>query len=127
MEEEFRAALLASAAVTAYVGNRIDWGARVQGKALPAVVLYVIDDSEASTYTHPSGLSQGRVQVDCYAETYKDAKLLSRAVREVLDGYVGGGFLGIFHAGTRDGREGGSNEATRPFRVSLDFLTNWRK
>jgi len=46
-------------------------------------------------------------------------------VRAVLDGYSGGGFQGVFLAGSRDTREGGTNEAERPFRVSLDFITHF--
>lgn len=126
MEEAFRAILLTNAQVSAIVGTRVDWGSQTQGAGYPSIVLHVIDDFEDATMTGPSGLSQGRVQVDCYAETYGAAKLLSRAVRAVLDGYRGGQFSGIFHAATRDGREGGTNEATRPYRVSLDFFTNWR-
>ncbi|WP_444459999.1 tail completion protein gp17 [Rhodobacter capsulatus] len=63
-------------------------------------------------------MSRGRVQVDCYAESYGAAKRLSRAVRAALDGYSGGGFQGVFHAGTRD-----SHDSEAPFRVSLDFIT----
>ena len=39
---------------------------------------------------------------------------------------IEGNFRAIFHDATRDGREGGTNDADRPFRVSLDFLTHWR-
>ena len=126
MEEELRAFLLGTTAVTDICGQRINFGAHPQGKPLPAIVLNVIGDNEGHTLEGPDGLSQGRVQVDCYAKTIGAAKLLSRAARVALDGYRGGGFSGVFHAGTRDGREGGTNEAARPFRVSLDFLTNWR-
>ena len=128
MEEQLRAILLASSGVTALApAARINWGAHPQGAALPALVLNVISDAEEYTMTGPDGLSQGRVQVDAYADTYAQAKQLSRAVLAALSGYRGGGFQGVFHVGTRDSREGGSNEADRPFRVSLDFTTHWRQ
>jgi len=125
MEEQFRAALLASSGVTAICGTRIDFGANAQGAAYPRVVLWTIGDNEAHNLQAPDGHSVGRVQVDCYAVTYGQAKQLSRAVRAVLDGYSGGGFQGVFLAGSRDTREGGTNEAERPFRVSLDFITHF--
>ena len=126
MEEALLALLQSSAAVTAIVGGRINWGAHPQGAPLPGIVLTVIDDAEGHIYQGPDGLSQGRVQVDCWALTYDEAKACGRAVRAALDGHFGGMFLGMFLADQRDGREGGTNEADRPFRSSLDFLTHWR-
>lgn len=125
MEEAFRAILLASAGVTALASTRVNYGEHPQGMAGPYIVLTVVDDAEGHTMTGPDGMSQGRVQVDCYAATYGAAKGLARAARVALDGYSGGSFGGVFLAATRDGREGGTNEADRPFRVSLDFLTHW--
>lgn len=126
MEEALLALLTGSAAVTAIAGTRINWGAHPQGAPLPGIVLTVIDDAEGHIYQGPNGLSQGRVQVDCWALTYDQAKLCGRAVRAALDCYSGGRFEAIFLADQRDGREGGTNEADRPFRSSLDFLTHWR-
>lgn len=126
MEEAFLALLTSSAAVSAIAGARINWGAHPQGQALPGIVLTVIDDAEGHNYQGSDGLSRGRVQVDCWALTYAQAKLCGRAVRGLLDGYAGGQFDGIFLAAQREGREGGTNEADRPFRCSLDFMTNWR-
>lgn len=127
MEEALKAALLASSGVTALCGDRIDFGGNAQGAAYPRMVLWTIGDAEGMTLDGPDGLSVGRVQVDCYGLTYGDAKRLSRAVRATLDGYSGNGFQGVFLAGTRDTREGGANEAERPFRTSLDFITNFNQ
>jgi len=128
LEEDFRAVLLAAGAVTALApAARINWGAHPQGAAYPAIVLNTISGAEGYTYSGPDGLSQGRVQVDCYGHSYADAKGLSRAVIAAIGGYSGANFQGIFHASTRDSREGGSNEADRPYRVSLDFMTHWRE
>ena len=127
MEIAFRALLTGSAAVTALApASQINFGTHPQGKPFPAIVLNLVSDAGGHTLTGVDGLSNGRVQVDCYADDYGAAKTLSHAVRAVLDAYSGGGFSGIFHTATRDGREGGTNEADRPFRVSLDFLTHWR-
>lgn len=126
MEQEFRALLIATSTVTAVCGNRIDWGDSAQGAPMPRVVLNVIGNAEGLTQQGPDGLFSGRVQVDCYAISYAQAKTLARAVRSRLHGYAGGGFQLVTGASERDSRESGTNEAERPFRVSLDFLTEWR-
>ena len=125
MEEDFRAILLAASSITDRTGTRINFGASPQGTALPAIVLNTIDDGTGYTHAGSDLLYQGRVQLDCYGETYAAAKLLSRAVLAVLTGYIGGNFTGIFLDAARDSREGGSNEVARPSRVSMDFITNW--
>jgi hypothetical protein len=126
MEEDLRAVLLADATVTGLVIDRVDWGSRRQGAPLPAMVLYVVSGAEGYTLKGADGLSITRVQIDCYGDTYASAKTLSRAVISALGGYSDTDFPGVFHVGTRDDREGGSNEADRPFRTSLDFNVNWR-
>lgn len=125
MEEAFRALLLASSGVTALVSGRVNWGTHPQGQPLPGVVLNVISDTNGHLINAPETLTLARVQVDCWAPTYASAKALGRAARAALDGHRGGKFLGVFLAGARDGREGGTNEADRPFRVSLDFLVHF--
>lgn len=125
MEEELRALLLGTSAVTAICSTSINYGEHPQAIRTPYIVLTVIDDAEDADLEGPDGLSQGRVQADCYAPVYGTAKRLARAVRAALDGYKGGNFQGIFVDATRDFREGGTNEADRPFRVSVDLLTNW--
>jgi hypothetical protein len=127
MEEDFRALLTGASAVTALVPvARINWGAHPQGGGAPYLVLTVIGNEAGLTMQGPDGLWQGRVQVDCCAPDYAAAKIASRAVIAVLHSYRGGGFRLVEHVATRDSREGGSNEAERAFRVSLDFITNWR-
>lgn len=70
------------------------------------------------------------MQVDVYALTGDLAVRLAREVRNILDAFRGAGatgfFEGIFLTATRSGREGGANEAERPFRQSMDFDVNWR-
>ena len=125
MEEQIVALLLGSSGVTALCGDRINFGANPQGSVNPRIVMWTIGDAEGHNTKGPDGHSVGRIQVDCYGSTYGSAKQLSRAVRAVLDGYSGGGFQGVFLAGTRATREGGSNEPDRPFRTSLDFITHF--
>ena len=127
MEEEFRALLLADSGVSSHVGPRINFGEHPQGISWPAIVLNTISNSQGYTLEGPSGPTTARVQADCYAETYGAAKQLSRAVMSLLSGYQNGAFQGVFHAGSRDGREGGTNEVDRPFKVSMDFMVNFNK
>ena len=125
MEEALRQLLMSSSAVTSLCGQRIDFGGSPQGAVNPRVVLWTISDRADMTLDGPSSLSRARVQIDCYGATFLQAKTLSRAIRAVLDGYAGGGFQGVFLDGVRDMREGGSDEADRPYRSSLDFIINF--
>lgn len=126
MEEAFAALLLNDTAVSALVGQRVNYLKHPQGQPYPAIVLNVIDDGAGYTLEGEDGLDQGRVQVDCYADDYASAKTLSRTVRAVLSGYRGGDFQGIFLDGSGDRYSGASNDITTPSRVSMDFMTNWK-
>lgn len=122
MEELIRLLLKGSPAVSG-ITSHVNFGSLPQGAGYPAIVLNTISSNDGVTLDGPMRLSTGRVQVDCYAATYEDAKQLSRAVMSVLHGYRGGALQGVFHAGSRDSREAGPTEANRPFRVSIDFET----
>lgn len=105
--------------------KHINFGEHPQGKPLPAIVMLTVSNDNTHHMEGPTRLYAGRVQVDCYGDDYLAAKTVSRSVLAALDGYAGGGFQGIFHAGSRDTREGGANETARPYRVSMDFMTQW--
>ena len=126
MEEDFRALLLADSGVASFAGSRVGFGERPQGGGCPAIVLNTISGAEGLTMKGPDGLLQSRVQVDTYALSYAEAKAAARAIVSALHGYRGGGFRLVEHVSTRDSREGGTNEAERPYRVSLDFMAHWR-
>ena len=127
MEQALSAILKGAGGITDFVpAARINWGEHPQGTGSPYITMMVVGDNEGLTMKGPDGLSQGRVQIDCYAPTSLLAKQVSRAVRAVLHGYRGGGFRLVSHVATRDSREGGTNEAERLHRVGLDFTTSWR-
>lgn len=127
MEQAFRAILLATSGVTSLVpADRINWGEHPQGTGGPYIVMMVVSDNEGLTLKGSDRLSEGRVQIDCYAPTAGQAKQISRAVRAVLHAYRGGNFRLVTHVATRDSREGGTNEAERLHRVSMDFTFAWR-
>ena len=125
MEELIRALLLADSGVSSHVSTRVNFGEHPQGQPFPALVLNTISDNEEYTLQGPNGVTAARVQVDCYATSYGSAKLLSRAVRSLLSGYQSGALQGVFLVGSRDSREGGSDEAERPYRVSMDFMVHF--
>ncbi|WP_353474786.1 DUF3168 domain-containing protein [Salipiger sp. H15] len=125
MEEYLRSLLLGNASVSALAGDRVNWGAHPQGAGYPAAVLTLISETGDHTLDGPSGVSVARVQVDCLGTGYGNAKRLAHAIRSVLDGYRGGPLKAVFFAGARDGREGGTNDADRPFRTSLDVLVHY--
>ena len=125
MQNAFRAILKGAQTVTDICGERIDWGARLQGDSYPAIAMHLIGDTAGHTLAGSDGLWRGRVQIDCFATDYADAAALAKAVGKVLDGYRQDGFRGIFLDAKRDNTERGSNEADRPFRVTMDFLTKW--
>lgn len=127
MEEEFRALLIADPTVAAQAEGRVNYVTHPQGQPLPAIVLNLVSDAEQYTLDGRDRLTDARIQVDCYGDVYGDAKRLSRAAQDLLSGYRGGKFQGIFHVGSRDGREGGSNEVERPYRTSMDFIVRYEK
>jgi hypothetical protein len=128
METEIRALLTGSTAITDLVpAARINFGTHPQGAGYPAIVLNVIGGAEGLTMNGTNNLTEGRLQVDCYGVTYASPKQVSDAVKALLHGYRDAAFRIIQHITTRDSREGGSNEADRPYRCSLDFSFAWRQ
>ena len=133
--EEALVALLAGAPSVRALCDRINWGEHPQRQDAPGsdpadewpgIVLHLVSDVGGHVLQGPSGPRRARVQVDCYAVTYGEAVHLARAVHAVLDGHRAGILMGVFHAGTRSGREG-DDVAGQPFRRSLDFTIHYRR
>lgn len=126
MEEAFVAKLLGVSALTAIVGQRITWARRDQGGALPAVVLYVIDGVPDYHLGGGSGLTESRIQVDCWGPTYLSAKSAARAIKAALSGarFDHGGirFDAVLVADERD--ETTDENGTPLFRTSLDLMVH---
>lgn len=126
MKADLRALLLATSGLTTHVGSRIDWGGSAQGEICPRIVLWRIGEATGRTMKGPDSIRFYRVQCDIYAETEIKADDVGEIVRATLDHYRGGRFELITFENVNDTREGGSNEASYPHRVSLDFITRWR-
>ena len=120
MEEDIRARLAGTLTIAAQVRERITWGAREQGAALPAVCMQVISGPREYQMSGPTGLKAARVQVECWGSTYEDAKRLARLVNTSLGGAIFGVVQGAFLDSERDiaGTDAGGR---RVFCTSMDF------
>lgn len=130
MEEAIIARLLASEEVAGVAATRVYPGSRPQGSPLPAAVLTLIDGAPLYADDGEVGLTEARIQIDCWAESYSGAKLLARAVKQRLSAFTGpsGGvhFATILIDAERDLREAGSNAAAYLYRTTIDFIV-WTK
>ena len=111
MEELVRALLKAGLDA----GTPVEFGALAPSMPFPAVVLNTIHEGADYTHSGEAGLHEYLLQVDCYALTYGGARRLHRAVLALLQPPL------AFLETAGDGREGGADEAERPFRVSADY------
>ncbi|WP_137387968.1 DUF3168 domain-containing protein [Rhodoligotrophos defluvii] len=80
------ALLTADATVTGLVGSRIYPVVLPQKPRLPALTYTTISDIGQHGSGGPLKLSRPRIQVDCWAETYDQARVLAAAVKRALDG-----------------------------------------
>lgn len=124
MDEALHALLVADTAISARVGGRVFWGMATQGAALPALVLTIVSGADTPHLTGTDGLWRYRVQVDCYGLDRPSARLLSRDVISLLNGYAGGGFNFIGLDAMREDFEDAA--ADQPTRFILDFNIIWR-
>lgn len=124
MDEALFALINSSAAITARISGRVFWGAAKQGASLPALVLNIVSGRDSAQLQGTDGLWRYRVQVDCYGIDRPSARLLSRDVVALLNGYWGSGFNEIFLDAVREEFE--SAAVNRPSRVSVDFNIIWR-
>lgn len=63
------------------MGNRIEWAAR---KDPPSVALHLVSTTPDTTLAGQTGLVEHRVQVDCWADTFLNAKQIGNAVIAAL-------------------------------------------
>lgn len=126
IEEAIISHLLLDSDVSDLVAARIYPSLRPQGQPLPAITLQRIDGAPLFTDDGNAGLEPIRLQFDCWARTYKSAKLTARAVIAALNGFDGPmnavNCLWVELDAERDmPTEGGTNVVEYPQRVSLDF------
>lgn len=112
-----RARLVAASSVTALLGERITANESPQGEAAPYAVLQTISRVPESQLRGAATLSNSRVQVDVYAESYLEADAAAAAIRAVLEQLAEPG-LSVVWLGERDLFEA---EATAKHRKSTDY------
>lgn len=122
MEEALITLLAGNGTLTGLVGDRLSWGSREQGAALPAVTINAISGGPIYSDEGEVGLDDIRVQIDCWASTLTSAKAVGRAVRAVISGFHDATFRYVTLDAIRDMREGGTNQADYEYRVSMDFI-----
>jgi hypothetical protein len=126
MEEGIITRLLADSGVIAKVGTRVFPGSRPQASALPSITLNKISGAPLYADDGETGLAESRLQIDCWATSYSDAKLTARAVIASLSAFVGVSgsttYPLVMLDAERDLREPGLNQAEYLFRTSLDFI-----
>lgn len=126
MEEALLALLLRDGGVASIFGDRIWPMIAPQTSVRPYAVVQKASALTDYTMSGASGFKRARVQIDSYAETYDEAKRGIRLVRTALSGRRTGIFQGIFAETERDLTDNDSimTLATRPFRVSQDFMVH---
>ena len=100
----------------------VAWGSLGQDDGLPRAAIYRVSGAREMTLTG-LGLMQGRIQIDCYGETFAEAIGASRDIRDLLEGYSGGVVQGVFLEAVRDQF---TEDAQLLQRVSLTFSMTYR-
>ena len=106
--------------VAALVGERIFAEVLPYGQAMPAITYQHISLSPLPVLRGTAGLDNPRVQIDCWADTYNEARSLARAVRGAMKGLesVAESYIG---AASLIGSRGLPDADSRRSRVSMDF------
>lgn len=129
MEASLIGLLLATSGVTAAVSTRINWN-RIEPPAVtPYVILQRISGVRDYKMSGATGLTESRVQIDCYGSTYASAKGAAQAIEAALSGYKGASgtttFDGIFLTAERDLVDEDEGPADL-HGISMDFML-WHK
>ena len=119
MEEALIGKLLATSGLMALVGTRVYPGSCRKAAALPAIVFNMISSNPSYSDDGEDGIAEARVQLDCWGETYTDAKTVG-ARRESgavgVRGHRGGRQLPLHHARSRTRHARGRQGATPNIR-----------
>lgn len=81
--------LVGDATVGGLVGTRVYPAIVPQNASLPATTYQQLSGVREHTCAGPQGMASPRFQINCWADTYAEARTLSDAVRVLLDGYSG--------------------------------------
>lgn len=93
-----------------------------QKVTLPAVRYFQVSDPPERTQEGRSALRHPRFQLDCFADTYLEAKGLAQQVAIILDGYRGVMGSGYCHAGFQEDERDNYDPETGRHWVSVDVV-----
>ncbi len=119
LESKITTVLKGSTAVSALVGGRVFPLVLDQGCQFPAVSFLRVSGGKQFGLSGYSGLEGSRIQVDCWATTYKQAKALAAAVSTAMRAAT---TFRVSAVNDRDLFE----DAQNLYRVSIDF-TCWHR
>lgn len=121
MELDLIQALLADAAVSALVADRISWNVRPQGESAPSVVLQRITSGRSYTMTGASRLAGPLVQADVWAASATEMLAVRDALVAALHGLSAPPFQRCFVEAERQSFEPGEGPDEIHFHhASLD-------
>ena len=125
-----RLRLIADAGVGAHVTRRIHWTMVPAKTDLPYIRLQVISDPRPQHLDDYDGARISRVQCDCFADTYDQARAIAEAVIAAVahPAEVAGTAFGRTKAeGPRDLGADSESEADFIFTASVDLLAEHRR
>lgn len=115
-------ARLTTASAAALVGTRVYPVLAPQNVAYPCLTWQRISRTEVDSLQGPSGYADVRIQVDCWAKTYSQARALAKAVRADLNGWDNDG-LPIADCRLDSDRDLFDPRAEpKLYRTTLDFI-----
>lgn len=89
IEPAARIILSQDAVVGPLVVDRIYFGVAKQNERRPRLVLLLVSSVPGHTFEGKAGYRKGRLQCDCLAPTYAEAKALASAAQSALDNFSG--------------------------------------
>lgn len=130
MESALVARLIAAEPMGAIVSTRVHWVDRPQGQTGPAITMQRYGADRNYTHDGASDLHIGSVQIDCWGDTYAQAKALEVAViatvepaATVSNVQFGQSFL----TGNQDGEAEELPGGKKQFRRTLEFSIYWKE
>jgi hypothetical protein len=131
MEGDLVAKVVANAAVTALIVDRMSPLIVPQDENLPALSYQVIDTLHVESMGGSSGLAASRVQISAWSRTYLEAIDLAEKVRIAIHGYTG--TMGSTQAvailvldGPRDGYEPATGSDVAIYRRDYDYQIHFK-
>ena len=130
-ERDFRHLLVNYIPLADLVGDRVSWSELPAARPRPLIVLWNVTRDTPPTMDARTGYAAAYLQVDCWGDTYDDARAAAdeisgflQTLQDVVDGDTR--FQGVFLQGRQDGNEPAlGSPAARYFRVRIDCTVHW--